>query len=361
MLNGKSMVSLLTTREEERVTALKKHINYTFTAKAVSDFEHQVDATIRSLNSRIAASMPTVDLNRWIRLYTFETICQIAFSDDNLSEADLKEILIGIWERFDHWNRWFTLPGWEKLIYRGQFRRTDGGPSKLVQKAVAIIKEREGSGGISEQGDLLDRYIEANQKIPAELETSVISLVLSTINAGAETTGATIVNTLYFLLSNPSAYAALLRELDAANLESPPTFKSVSQLPYLEATIKETMRLNSVTAYPLEREVPAGGAQIAGYHIPAGVAVAVNERALARSEVWGEEPEAFRPERWLDADHAQRMKMERAWLGFGQGKRMCIGRHIAWMEMKKALPELLLNYKVKSTAVSPLFSRAEPC
>src|ERR1700744_4401027 len=110
VLNGKPTASLVTTRQEEYVTTIKRHINYAFTAKAVSDYEPQVDDTIREMDNRVSSSKPTVDLNKWIRLYAFESICKIAFSDGEFSEKDIQETLLGMKERFDHWSDWFALP-----------------------------------------------------------------------------------------------------------------------------------------------------------------------------------------------------------------------------------------------------------
>ena len=346
--NGRLQDSFVTTRQEDRVSGMKKHINAAFTPSAISDYEHHVDETVRLLSDRVAAHSPTVDLVRWLKLFAFETICRIAFSDGNFTEQDVQDTLVGVKERFDHWQRWFALPWLERLLYKNVFVRGRLGPSLLVQRAQARVTERQLEGDPGAHADLLERYLEADKKAPHHFGTgTVVGLTISTIHAGAETTASTLALTIHHLLTNSSALAALLQELQIADLKSPPTFKSVAKLPYLEATIKESMRLSSVSISPLDREVPTGGAHIAGVFIPGGTAVAVNVTALAlRADVWGAEPQVYRPDRWIVADDAERTKMERAFSGFGHGKRMCIGKHIAMIEMKKVLPELLLNYEV---------------
>ncbi|KAH8812814.1 cytochrome P450 [Xylogone sp. PMI_703] len=353
VINGRLQDSFVTTRKEERVTVIKKYINSAFTASAIADYEYHVDQTVQLLNDRVTSDAPVVDLVRWLKLFAFETICRIAFSDSNFSEKDVQDTLVGVKERFDHWQRWYALPGLEKLLYKNVFTRGSLSPSLLVKKAIARVNERVTSGGTGTHADLLDRYLQANQKAPEHFGTeTVVGLVISIIHAGAETTASTMAITLHFLLSNSAALNTLLLELESANLGSPPTYKSVSKLPYLEAAIKESMRLNAVTIAPLEREVPKDGAQIGGYYIPGGTAVSINDRALSqRSDIWGRDPEHYRPDRWIEADDSQRSKMERAFNGFGQGKRMCIGKNIAWIEMKKAIPELLLNYKVRTIEI----------
>ncbi|KIW19442.1 hypothetical protein PV08_00014 [Exophiala spinifera] len=352
LVNGRLQDSFVTTRDEARVSAIKKHINSAFTAAAIGSYESHVDEGIRLFISRVrdaAAQDNKVDFVRWMKLFSFETLCRIAFSDGNFSEQDVQDTLRGAIERFDHWYFWFFLPKLEKLLFKNPFVLGSRGSSLLGRRAVARVQERHAVGGVGMHSDLLESYLKGNRKAPDTFtEGTVVGLVISTIHAGSETTGSTLTDVIRQLLLHPQCLKDLVTELEAAQLTSPPTFASVSKLEYLEAVIKESMRLNLVSHAPLEREVPDGGANIGGVHIPGGTAVALNVQGLSlREDVWGSEPEEFRPHRWLKADQGQRARMERAWSGFGHGKRMCIGQHIAWIEMKKLLPEILLNFDMK--------------
>lgn len=350
MVNGKLQDSLTTTRNEARVTTIKKHINAAFTPRAIGAYESHVDEGIALLNARLAAHAPEVDLVRWLKIFAFESICRIAFSDLNFTEQDMEKALNGARERFTHWYRWFANPGLEALIYKNPFIRVRSGTSLLGQQALDRVNKRKLKGAADSKADLLQWYLESNEKSPHLIDKgTVVGLVISTINAGAETTATTMLETLQLLLRNPSRHAALVTELESAGLASPPSFESVSRLPYLDATLKEAMRLNPVNQAPLERQVPPGGATLAGVYIPGGTSVALNTAALAlREDVWGQKPDEFRPERWTQADPVEKTKMDRVFYGFGHGKRMCIGQHIAWLEMKKGLAEILLNYEVSS-------------
>jgi hypothetical protein len=64
-------------------------------------------------------------------------------------------------------------------------------------------------------------------------------------------------------------------------------------------------------------------------------------------KVFGEDAKVFRPERWLEASAEQLRVMEMAHIGFGRGRRVCIGQHIAVMEMKKVIPTMLMNFEVR--------------
>ena len=79
-----------------------------------------------------------------------------------------------------------------------------------------------------------------------------------------------------------------------------------------QAVIKESMRLHPGVSYPLEREVPDGGAQLCGVFIPGSTVVGVHAWVLHRDkDIFGEDAEGFRPERWIDADAEQLKKMDR--------------------------------------------------
>jgi cytochrome P450 len=101
--------------------------------------------------------------------------------------------------------------------------------------------------------------------------------------------------------------------------------------------------------WDLDRVVPAGGATISGVFIPEGTVVGCQIDAVHLDEgVYGEDSTVFRPERWLEASEEGRRQMSRSFLAFSAGKRVCTGIHIAWLEMKKTLPSLLLNFDVST-------------
>ena len=120
-----------------------------------------------------------------------------------------------------------------------------------------------------------------------------------------------------------------------------------TSLPYLEAVCKEAMRLLPVSQWDQSRTVPAGGATVAGYFVPAGTTVQCHIDSIHRdAEIFGSEPDSYHPERWLNKSDQQLVKMNAAMLGFRAGKRMCLGRHIAWLEMKKLIPLLTMHLDV---------------
>lgn len=82
----------------------------------------------------------------------------------------------------------------------------------------------------------------------------------------------------------------------------------------------------------LPRVVPEDGFEVAGHYLPAGSVIGANPWVIHRNkEVYGDDVDTFRPERWLKEDNGD---MHRFFFAFGSGARMCLGRNISWMEMQ---------------------------
>ena len=381
-------------RDEARISAIKKQIIGAFTTKAMLDYEHHVDHNIDYLMKRLATSEEReVNIAEWHVFFAFDTICNIAFSDNQglmEKQADMGNTLAGARQRFSHWHAWQSLPWLEKLLHKNRWavKRSIGNSTSSIlgQLAMDRLEARLQKGGAGTDNDLLDRFLQAWERDPATFNKGTVAgLILSMvclqdlfcspssrarrvspqsptqhgtnirlqIHAGADTTSATINVTLYHLLHSPHCLATLKAELDAANLSSPPTWTEVSKLRYLEACFKEASRLHPLLIDPIEREVPTPGLTIAGTFVPGGNVVAINTHALNHDpDVWGEAVDEYRPGRWIDCDEDQLQKMERANLLFSGGSRLCIGQHVAWIEMKKFLPELLMRFDVSFCLLS---------
>ena len=116
-------------------------------------------------------------------------------------------------------------------------------------------------------------------------------------------------------------------------------------MPYLQAVMYEALRLHPAVGMSLPRVVPSGGFEVSGKYIPASATIGANPWVLHRNqEVYGEDVDAFRPERWLKEDTGD---MHRFFFAFGAGARMCLGRNISWMEMSKLVPTLFMHYNME--------------
>jgi cytochrome P450 len=147
----------------------------------------------------------------------------------------------------------------------------------------------------------------------------LLSHSASNIFAGADTTAISLRSMFYYLCKNPRCYLRVVDEIDAMDsageLSEIVTFAESNQMKYLQACMKEAMRLHPAVGMLLERIVPEGGATISGKYIPQGTIIGANPWVLARDQkVYGEDADAYRPERWLEADEKALKLMERNFL-----------------------------------------------
>lgn len=110
----------------------------------------------------------------------------------------------------------------------------------------------------------------------------------------------------------PDTKQKLLEELKEAELPSPAPWDAVYKLPYLDACIKEALRMNPAIGIPLERVAPEGGLQLCGKYFKAGTVLGVNAWVVHKNrEVYGEDADIWNPARWTEADQEKRKEMDR--------------------------------------------------
>ncbi|GLI71872.1 hypothetical protein PoHVEF18_000039 [Penicillium ochrochloron] len=219
---------------------------------------------------------------------------------------------------------------------------------KVTQRVILReIGARLQGVSTSDRKDFLAKCIELSKA--GKLDQSTINNVLGTnIGAGSDTTGISMSAVIYFLMNHPDCLQKLRDEIETAegqgNLSNPVTFQEAQKLPYLQATIKEALRLHAAVGQILSRVVPEGGAQIAGRHFPQGTVVGVNAWVVHADEnIWGKDVHEFRPERWL-VDKERLAFLDQNYLAFGAGSRTCIGKNISLLEMTKLVPQLVRRF-----------------
>ena len=209
--------------------------------------------------------------------------------------------------------------------------------------------------------DFLSRFLEAKVRSPNVVDDAqVFSYTVSNMNAGSDTTAISLRAILYYTMKNKRVMDKLRGELHAAvdmgKVSNPVSWKQSQELPYLDAVIKEALRLHPAVGLLLERVVPDGGLQLPnGPLLPRGTIVGSNPWIIHRHSVFGDKAEDFIPERWLRGEdeseiafEGRRQNMVRATLTFGAGPRTCIGKNISLLEIYKLIPSLLLAYDVRS-------------
>ncbi|KAF5542405.1 pisatin demethylase cytochrome P450 [Fusarium napiforme] len=219
--------------------------------------------------------------------------------------------------------------------------------SEVQSKPKAVILD---DSDTSTQSFLM-KFLAKNTSKPDAFTTGhALKGCLMNMVAGSDTTGISLSAVLYYLLKNPSCMDKLREEVDTftanGQISTYVTYKKSQEMPYLQAVIKEALRLHPATGLPLERVVPKGGATISGRFFPEGAIVGINTWIAYRDRgVFGQDADSFSPERWLQDDEERVALMNRFWMPFGLGSRTCVGRHISMLEMCKLVPALVRDFE----------------
>lgn len=160
----------------------------------------------------------------------------------------------------------------------------------------------------------------------------------SYIVAGSDTTSTTLTYLVWSVCGDLKMRDRLVEEVKGLSDEF--TDADTRQLKFLNCVIKETLRLYGAVPAGMPRDVPAGGAVIGGYHLDAGVTVAAQPYTVNRNPEVFPNPDEFNPDRWL---HETR-EMNDSIFTFGGGSRICIGLHLAEMEIRVAASKFFREF-----------------
>ena len=218
----------------------------------------------------------------------------------------------------------------------------------LIEKRLQDVRE-----GKTVRHDLLQNFLEARDENDQPLPLDYIKAeVLIVLLAGADSTGTAFQALVKYLLTNPAIHAKVMAEIDAATraekLSSPiPQQQEVlTHCPYYVACVREAMRLVPSASSIFPRLVSKGGMELAGRYVPEGLEVTANTYLANRDRgIYGDDADEFRPERWLESEERAREYTKYSFT-FGYGSRMCLGQHLAKMEMYKAPLQFFRSFEV---------------
>jgi cytochrome P450 len=330
------------------------------------NLEMQVDARISDLCALIdkkyvsnASQFRPVDLATICSYFTLDVIATLAFGsplgflardEDVYGYLANQRAMLPVFE-------WLSTLPWLERLLRVRWiskmampRKTDKtGVGMLMKFAESAIAQRRAS----KHQDMLGSFL-AHGLTDQEAEQEAVLQVI----AGADTTSSAIRMIIFFIVTNPSVHRQLRKELDTAQEEGRLSFpvvqdNEIKSMAYLEACIREGLRLWPPVVGLMSKVVPPEGAELLGQFVPGGTRIGYSGWGLCRHKVtFRPDPEVFRPERWIESDATRLEDMTRSVdLVFGWGKNACLGKTIAQLEMRKTISELLRRYEI--TIVNP--------
>lgn len=202
--------------------------------------------------------------------------------------------------------------------------------------------------------DFTDALIDAAEKEVMENKSSerylekdnLIMIMADVFNAGSETTATTLNWFVAFSVLWPDVQRRIHEELDAVigRSDREPSLEDRPSLPYFEAAVNETARLASVAMLGVPHWTTCD-TSLAGFQIPRHTHVFYNLYAIHHDERYWQDPEEFRPERWLDEEGRYFPGAHAPFLPFSAGKRVCFGEALAKMELFLVLAKVFHRFE----------------
>nr|ALD83614.1 cinnamate 4-hydroxylase 1 [Morus alba] len=196
----------------------------------------------------------------------------------------------------------------------------------------------------------IDHIIDAQMR--GEISEENVLYIVENINVAAiETTLWSMEWAIAELVNHPTVQSKIRDEIEAVLKGNPVTESNLHELPYLQATVKETLRLHT----PIPLLVPHMNleeAKLGGYTIPRESKVVVNAWWLANNPAWWKNPDEFRPERFLEeeqgTDAVAGGKVDFRFLPFGVGRRSCPGIILALPILGLVIAKLVSSFEMKA-------------
>ncbi|XP_019444465.1 PREDICTED: cytochrome P450 94A1-like [Lupinus angustifolius] len=347
--------------------------SHEFNTRSLRKFVEQVvDA---ELNHRLIpilnesqSQSKTIDFQDILQRFTFDNICKIAFGfDPEYLTPSLKASNFA--KAFEEANIISTKRFREPLPIVWKIKRKlNIGSEKRLRIAVSEVQEfarkivREKKKELEEKAsldsvDMLSRFLSSGHSD----EDFVMDIVISFILAGKDTTSAALTWFFWLLSKNPRVEKEIIKEIREKS-EGVTVYEEVKDMVYTHAALSESMRL-----YP---PVPMDGKEAMnndvlpdGTIVKKGMSVTYHVYAMGRMEsIWGSDWAQFRPERWLESvvESGSRKwsfvgKDSFTYPVFQAGPRICLGKEMAFLQMKRVVASVLNHFRVLPLVADPEF------
>lgn len=328
--------TLFTDRNIRRHAENRRLYASLYTQTALLSYEGYVKecADIFALRLReLAERNEAVNMGHWFQCYAFDVIGAITygkrfgFLDEGrdlgntiraLDRNMVYSTLVGVYS----WAHPYLYPLLERFPSTGAAGRSYlmrfASNALSSRKDVRAAREKNGeSKTVRKEGepeDFVDKMLDMQEVKPSVTDYHVFALTMSNILAGSDTTALSLSSVLYHLLRTPGALEKLRSEIDQHIAEGKCTrdrvsFRASQEMRYLQACIREGLRLHPGVGLPMWRTVNEGGVQICGKYFPAGSEIGMNAWIAHYDEdIWGSDAAVFRPERWIETS-PERLKV----------------------------------------------------
>ncbi|KAJ7611713.1 cytochrome P450 [Roridomyces roridus] len=337
-------------------------VSHAFSRSALMEFIPLIQETIGVFRDRLdgfcSSQGAFFDALPWFNYLAFDILSDLAFGERigmlekgsdvvTIQRPDntlVEENAISLVDEREHFAAVLGLvhPVLQNIATRMPFLAGQKATSALEELARQHVLKRLESG--TRRDDILGKLILArgfDQREPGEEEVRELTAeAVTLLIAGSDTTSNSLAVILHLICTHPGVYEKLLAMLfEVCDGDS---YERAKDVPYLQATINEALRIHSITAIGLHRSAPPGGLVVEGRYFEEGTKLSVPAWTTNHDSIlWGD-PENFRPERWLEDGN-----LKQYLLAFGKGPRACIGQNLALIEITSIVSMMLLRYKIE--------------
>ncbi|KAE8730645.1 Cytochrome P450 94A2 [Hibiscus syriacus] len=334
--------------------------SHEFNTKSLRKFIQTVVDT--ELNDRLipmfsdaTVDKTVLDLQEILQRFAFDNVCKIAFGFDpaclspSLPSAEFAEAFEDATNISSRRFRALFSLSWKikRFFDVGSEKRLRIAVARVRDFAMKLVREKKqelADKSSLESVDLLSRFLSSGHTD----ENFATDIVISFILAGRDTTSAALTWFFWLLSKNPEVETEILKEIKGKS--DIPVFEEVKDMVYTHACLCETMRL-----YP---PVPVDGKRAVdddvlpdGTLVKKGEAVTYHPYAMGRMEmIWGSDWAEFKPERWLQRDEEGKWSFvgrdPYTYPVFQAGPRICLGKEMAFLQMKRVVAGVLRRFKV---------------
>ncbi|KAE8333944.1 cytochrome P450 [Aspergillus sergii] len=329
----------------------RRLLSHAFSERSLREQEgivvYYVDLFIQRLRERTSLNKihkAEEDLKSWFNFTTFDIIGDLMFAEtfDCLKDSQLHPWIALVFNNV----KGVAFLG--ALNEYALFRKMQGSllPKALKQKMLENHKLC---------AQKADRRLQKGASRPdfVSIQTQSLANPDSITIAGSETTASLLSGCLFYLCKHKYIMDQLNKEIRTTFSEDKAiTSPKCFNLSYLNAVLKESLRLYPPVAGSLPRLVPKGGCTIDGHFVPENVTVSTHHYASYYDAANFTFPEQFIPERWLGTDDRFDSDRQDAMQPFSLGPRDCLGKNLAHMEMRLILSKLLFNFDIELTPES---------
>lgn len=281
-----------------------------------------------------------VDVDAAMMQTTLDVVGHALFSTDLGAAVDTDRLLRAVLDGLDVVVARSQSPLPDRLAWRRTVRLERS--RAVIDAAVATIVASRRDGGTPAEPDLLDLLLGAEEGGDRMDDRALRDEIVTLVIAGHETVAAALTWAWHLLGTDPVALSALSTEVDHVLGSRPPRFEDLAALPYTRAVLDEALRLYP-PAWVITRRCLDGDI-LSGVEIPAGALVITSPWVVHRDPTAWPDPSRFDPTRFLPQHREQQVRS--AYLPFGAGPRLCVGREFALAEATLVLATLASRFRL---------------